>query len=44
LGAGQFNVDWECREQNGRELASGIYLLRLQAMHECVTKKVLVLR
>ncbi len=42
--AGTYNLRWDGRDENGRELASGVYLYRLQAGSLVETRKLLLLR
>ena len=43
--AGVYTVHWDCRDDGGRELASGVYLYRLTAGEQWVeTRKLLLLR
>ena len=42
--AGRYTLDWDGRDQNGRELASGLYLYRLRAGAAVQTRKMLLLR
>ncbi|NKB65641.1 MAG: T9SS type A sorting domain-containing protein [Candidatus Latescibacteria bacterium] len=42
--AGTYTVRWDGRDEAGRELASGLYLYRLQAGGQVKTRKLLLLR
>ena len=42
--AGAYTVRWDGRDDSERELASGVYLYRLQAGHQVETRKLLLLR
>ncbi|NKB71811.1 MAG: T9SS type A sorting domain-containing protein [Candidatus Latescibacteria bacterium] len=42
--AGQYRLEWDGRDDGGRELASGVYLYRLQAEDRIETRKLLLLR
>ncbi|NKB66375.1 MAG: PQQ-binding-like beta-propeller repeat protein [Candidatus Latescibacteria bacterium] len=42
--AGQYRLEWDGRDDGGRELASGVYLYRLQAGDRVETRKLLLLR
>ncbi|NKB66212.1 MAG: T9SS type A sorting domain-containing protein [Candidatus Latescibacteria bacterium] len=42
--AGSYRLQWDGRDESGRELASGLYLYRLQAGHRVETRKLLLLR
>jgi flagellar hook assembly protein FlgD len=44
--AGTYTISWDGRDDNGRALASGVYLYRLQAGNgqEVETRKLLLLR
>ncbi|NKB68889.1 MAG: T9SS type A sorting domain-containing protein [Candidatus Latescibacteria bacterium] len=42
--AGQYRLEWDGRDDGGRELASGVYLYRLQAGDQVETRKLLLLR
>ena len=42
--AGTYTVHWDGRVDSGRELASGVYLYRLQAGGQTETRKLLLLR
>ena len=44
LAAGAHRVTWNGRDENGRELASGMYLYRLQAGERTQTRKLLLLQ
>lgn len=44
LTAGQHEMVWDGRDDAGRELASGVYLLRPQLGQKAMTRKVLMLR
>ena len=41
--AGTYTLRWDGRDDGGRELASGVYLCRLQAGEQVVTRKLLLL-
>jgi hypothetical protein len=42
--SGEYGVIWDGRDDGGRELASGIYLCRLQAGEHAETVKMVLLR
>ena len=42
--AGTYTVRWDGRDEEGRELASGLYLYRLQAGPQVQTRKLILLR
>ena len=42
--AGSYSIVWDGRDDRGRELASGLYLYRLQADQQVKTRKLLLLR
>ena len=42
--AGSYSLNWDGRDDQGRELASGIYLYRLRAGEQTALKKLLLLR
>ncbi len=42
--AGSYRLQWDGRDNGGRELASGLYLYRLQAEQRVETRKLLLLR
>jgi len=42
--SGVYTLRWDGRDDAGRELASGIYLYRLQAGEQVETRKLLLLR
>ncbi|NKB65855.1 MAG: T9SS type A sorting domain-containing protein [Candidatus Latescibacteria bacterium] len=42
--AGSYTLGWDGRDEEGRELASGLYLYRLQAGQRVETRKLLLLR
>jgi len=44
LAAGQHQVEWNGQDNNGHELASGVYLYRLQVGTRVRTHKLLMLR
>lgn len=41
---GERSVDWSARDASGRELASGVYLLRLQTVRGSLERKITLLR
>ena len=44
LDAGNHSVAWDGRDQHGRELASGVYIYRLQAGEQVDSRKLLLLK
>jgi flagellar hook assembly protein FlgD len=42
--AGSYALRWDGRGEDGRELASGVYLCRLRAGEKVVTRKLLLIR
>jgi len=42
--AGSYAVNWDGRDKSGKALATGVYLYRLQAAEETLTRKLLLLR
>ena len=42
--AGSYTLRWDGRDDAGRELASGMYLYRLQAGEQLVTRKMVLVR
>lgn len=42
--AGSYQVNWDGRDDGGRDLASGVYCCRLQAGAQVETRKLLLLR
>ncbi len=42
--AGQYSLQWDGKNDNGRSLASGVYLYKLQAGGQAETRKLLLLR
>ncbi len=44
LGAGAHNVEWNGRDASGRSAASGIYVYRLTAGRETISRKMVLLR
>ena len=42
--AGTYTIRWDSRDDNGQELATGVYLYRLQAGAQVETRKLLLLR
>ena len=43
-GAGNYHVTWNGKDNNGREVSSGVYFYRLKYGTEMVTKKMMLLR
>ena len=44
MGAGAHRYDFDGRDQEGRSLPSGIYLVRLRYGQECVNKLITLVR
>ena len=42
--AGTYTVTWDGRDDHGRELASGVYLYRLQVGDQTQTRKLVLVR
>ena len=42
--AGAYAVNWDGRDERGKEMASGIYLYRLQAGEQVETHKLVLVR
>jgi flagellar hook assembly protein FlgD len=42
--AGAHHVDWDGRDDSGRNVASGVYFLRVQAGDRQATRKLVILR
>jgi hypothetical protein len=42
--AGAYTIRWDGRDDHGRELASGVYLYRLQVADRVATRKLMLLR
>ena len=42
--AGAYTLRWDGRDERGRELASGVYLYRLQAGERVETRKLVLVR
>lgn len=41
---GRYNRTWDGRDETGREVASGVYIYRLKAENQIISKKMLLLR
>ncbi|MHB2153380.1 FG-GAP repeat domain-containing protein [Calditrichota bacterium GD2] len=44
FNAGQHRIVWDGKDQNGREVSSGVYLYRLKSGNYSITKKMLLIR
>ncbi|MBC8366305.1 T9SS type A sorting domain-containing protein [bacterium] len=44
MGAGRYSVDWDGRDDKGRQMASGLYFYKLEAENQVLTEKMLMLK
>ena len=42
--AGNHNLQWDGRDNSGKNVATGVYVCRLQTPHAAVTRKLMILR
>ena len=44
IQTGQFNIDWNGKDNIGNDVTSGLYIVKLKSDFDVVTKKITLLR
>ena len=44
MQTGQFNIDWNGKDNIGNDVTSGLYIVKLKSDFDVVTKKITLLR